>query len=828
MASALALAPPVPGDRFAVHAGTLGLLRAAGAERPALVLVDDAHWLDEGSLESVLFAARRLGDAPVLMIVAARAGAGRMPADPGIPVMEVGGLDESSAGHLLARSAPDLAPDAAAAVLAAAAGNPLALIELGGMAAEGATAWGAPDAPVPAGPSMERAVAARVEGLGEDAGRALLVAAAAGDPDAAPIAAACTSLGIAPAALEEAEAAGLVRLESQRVDFVHPLYRGAVYHRAPPPVRRRAHAALAGATTGERRAWHLAGAAVGVDEEAAAALEVAADMATLRHGHSAAAVALERAADLSPDATARARRLLGAAMASAAAGRGRDGLALLDRAERDATSPALIGTIGYLHAVLLMWDGADIPDARRRFVEMADLVADADPVRAATLLADAATGATMAGDCRDALELSERAAGLLGDGGAVADRAQVLAILGWSLVLRGEHDRARTVLRQVDAMLPEVDPLSPAARSIALALNSRVPFEEYERARDEAGAMVAAARENGALGSLPFSLVVVADSAYRLGEWDLAEQAGSEGVRLAEEFGQRIPLGHAEVTLARLDAARGRAEVAARRIERARRISTESGLGSGDVFAAAVSGFLQLGLGRTEDAAAELERTRHLVEHHGLEEPSLVPWAQDLVEALARQGRIDEAARELARFEVRAERAGTAGPRAAVARCRGLLAGADYEDRFREALELHACVPMPFETARTELVFGERLHRERRRGDARTRLRSALATFERLGAGPWAERARAALRAAGAVRRPESGRRPGELSDQELRVALAVGRGATNRQVAAELFVSPKTVEFHLGNVYRKLGIRSRSQLSALVAGGGFPTAADS
>ena len=825
LAGALGLAPPAPGDRFAVCAATLGVLRASAEREPLLTVVDDAHWLDAASLECLLFAARRR-PGRVAVLLAARGGDPDPLAGHGLAELELVPLDPASSRRLLRASAPDLAPPVAEALVEAAAGNPLALLELPvTLSPEQRRGDSSLDRPLVPGAGIARVYRSRFERLPGETRDALLVAATAESEALAPIVVACQSLGLEAADLEPAEDAGLVRLTADRLSFTHPLVRGAVVRAATAARRRRAHRLLAEVESGERRAWHLAGGALGPDEAAAAALEEAATVAAGRRAYASASAAFERAASLTAEPAPKARRLLGAGQTALLAARLAQAFPLLDQAAGLEVEPALHARIQHHRGVLLLWAGR-LESAMALLEAEADRTAAGDPVAAAVMLADAAVAATAAGDCRRALATARRAAELLGDAGVAEARAPVLAILGWALALCGEVAAARPVLEEVDRLLPEVDPLSPAAQSIQLSLNSRLPFEEYERARSSSLAVAAAAREAGALAAIPYPLVVAVDAGIRLGEWDAAEAEAEEAVRLAVETGHGPALMHAFALRARLAAARGRDQESRDSIAGALALAKPIGAGSMIVLVQGVRGFLELGLGRVDAAIAELEEMACLVEACGLAEPSLIPWRPDLVEAYVMAGRVDDAhvvAHELA---VEAERTGGAWARAATARCRGLLARSRFDERFREALALHEQRPMPFERARTLLVYGSRLHRARRRVEARERLRQAKAIFDELGATPWAARAEAELRAAGAIRRrPSAG--PDELTPQELRVALAVARGATNREVAVELFLSPKTVEFHLGQIYRKLGVRSRTQLAGLVAAGTLERAAE-
>jgi DNA-binding CsgD family transcriptional regulator len=234
---------------------------------------------------------------------------------------------------------------------------------------------------------------------------------------------------------------------------------------------------------------------------------------------------------------------------------------------------------------------------------------------------------------------------------------------------------------------------------------------------------------------------------------------------------------------------------------------------------------LELGLGRLEEALGHLEPLARQAAEHGLEEPGVIQWAPDLIETYVRLGRHDDAELALADFERVARKTERTAALAAAGRCRGLLAADDdVEDRFRRALELHTRLPTPFERARTELCLGEHLRRARHRRDARVPLRSALETFERLGATPWSERARAELTASGETTGRRDPYAAEQLTPQELQVALVVARGATNKEAGASLFLSPKTIETHLGRVYRKLNVRSRTELAHLLGSEGAST----
>ena len=445
----------------------------------------------------------------------------------------------------------------------------------------------------------------------------------------------------------------------------------------------------------------------------------------------------------------------------------------------------------------------------------AALVAPRLPALAAAMYSDAANGATTIGSYLEAERLAWRAAGLLDDGTDPALRGAVLGLLGWALTLRGKASQARRVLGEAARLAEGLDPLGPDWSWLHLILRCQIPLGEFEQARAKSLDLCRRAREAGALAALSGMLHVAADTAFRLGDWDTADAAALEAIQVAGEVGQPAVVGWVLTIRARILAAQGRPADSRAAAQAALRIAETGRIGAGFRFVHAALGFLELGLDRTGAAISELETVERLVEGTGLEDPVIVPWEADLVEAYARQGRAGDARRVLARLERRADRTGSPVARAAAARCRGMVDD-DFEPAFTAALALDDQRPMPFERARTLLAFGRRLHRARRRAEARERLLAARLGFEQLGAGAWAEQAEAELSAAGARRRREPD--DSALTPQELRVAAAVQRGASSRDIAADLFLSPKTVEFHLRQIYRKLGVHSRTQLIAALA----------
>lgn len=816
LSGALALGPPVEGDRFAVAAGSLGLLAAAAAETPVLVLVDDGHWIDSASAETLRFVAHRLRRERVAMLVARRPEETSAFDARGLPELRVAGLSSRDAEALLRRhAARELAAPVARHLVDEARGNPLALAEVAGMLSVDQLRGVEPlPDPLPAGRGLDAAFRRRLDALEEDVGSALVVAAAAGERLEA-LYAALPALGLGPAEVEGAESAGVVDTSDGRLSWRHPLLRSVAYTLRGPTARRAAHRALADVldASSASRAWHLAAATVGENDAVAALLETVAEDARLRRGHAAAGSAYARAGELSSDREARARRFLEAARDHHTAGRTDRARALLDLADRETSDPLLEADIAAQRGVVEMW-GGDRGGAHRLLTAASAQVVDRDPARAAGMLVAAGIAAQMSSEVQPTIAIARTAASLRPRVPAPLQH-MIDHLLVNSLVLAGETDEAEDLLER---LLPSLDDQVHDLQSAATFGHTLIWLERYDEARRVFERQRRDALSAGALGYLPFLEACMAELEFRTGDWNAAESAARESVRLAEETRQENLLSFAFVTLARVEAGRGREGDCRAHAERALELAGRLDAGSVVHYAWTALGLLELGAGDVEAAASRLSGLSGLVRSCGLREPGVLQWRPDLIEALALAGRPEEARDELATLE--AEAAATRRPwaLATAARCRGMLAQDDDLSGFDEALALHGS-GSPFERARTELRLGERLRRLRRPVDAREPLRSAHAAFELLGAIPWAERAGAELAAAGTHRRRRS-RAPVLLTPQELRIAALVAEGATNRSIGAALFVSPKTVAYHLAKMYDKLGVNSRAQLAALVAGG--------
>ncbi len=810
LGGALALGPPSPGDPFTVSAGTLSLLAAAAEEAPLLAVVDDAHWLDASSAAALAFVARRLGADGIAVVVATRQEDDVFRAS-GLPELVLGGLDRQSADVLVTRVAKrDVSPSVLEQIYAASAGNPLGLVEIPTLLTEGQLAATEPLVePPPVGQAVERAFLRQLESVSAGMQSGLLVAAAADSDEIRAIQAACRELGVDPGLLETAEEAGLVHLHAETLRFRHPLLRAAVYQSASATARRGAHAALAQATEGDRRAWHLAAAAFAPDETVAQALAEAALTARLRGGISESARAFERAAQLTLDKERRVERLLEAAAGYLLAGRLDRGFALLDEALALAIDPRVRAEIQHLRGRGQLFSGSPM-DARALLTTEAERIASLDPDKAALMLVDAAFACFTTVLPKLALEHAERAYELARGPARLAATAR----LAEALVYHGQDERVRQLLERARVQLDREDVLVVSGPATSGAYAWMV-VEDYAAAEALLVRMVTGARSAGAPAALPLPLAFLSELEFRAGRWTQASAYAAEAAELAEQTGQMALLGYALACNARMHAACGREAQFERDMASALALGARFGIASLTFLAGSGHALLLLPQGKIAEAIRHLDAVARLVEAAGSVDPGVSLWQGERIEALVHAGERGQAESELSKLEQMTDRAGRPGMLAISARCRGLLADDDvFEDEFAAALAWHDRSSMPFERARTELALGVRRRRVGRRLQAREPLRAALGTFDRLGARLWAELARAEIRATGEAVRARREARSEELTAQELQIALTVARGATNREAAEAHFLSPKTIEYHLGHAYRKLGIRSRTELA--------------
>lgn len=824
LAGALALGPPARGDRLAVCAATLSLLAAAADDGPVLAVIDDAHWLDSPSAEALAFTARRLHSEGVVILIAMRTGEPSELDPTGLPLLEVAGLAESSAREVLDDLlGGDAAPAVVRTVTAVAGGNPLALEELARMLSAAQLSGREPlGEPMSVSRDLERAFAGRLAPLSPETKAALLIAAAGAQDQLSTIIGAVRAQGMSDSAFGEAEQAALITI-TDHVHFYHPLLRSVVYQGAAADQRRAAHTALAAASNADpdRRAWHLAAASLGPDERVAAILDDAATRAAARGGLSTAAHAYARAAGLSVSPDARCRRLIAAANLAFTAGRPEWAATLVEEGLPLADATDVRADFDHLAAAAERARGS-ASRARTLLSDAAARAADEDPARAVTMLLDAAVTDGLRGELRLAAESVGRAEDLAGGCSPVL-RSYVELVSTMMRGLRGTRSVAEYEAARARAgRLPTGELPAPAAGALGmiLAVGSAV-FDPADGGRGPGfDGPIAAARERGALSELPYLLGMAAGADRREGAWTRAWAHATEAAELAGDTGQWIYRGWALMHMARIEAARGIEPDCREHAAEALALAQRYDLGLLELQVSSVIGLLELSIGNVPQAVAHLERCARQAADAQLGYPPTVPYEPDLVEALWAAGRQDDARAAAAALAERAHRTESSWGIATARRCQGLLADDDeFEAEFEAALALHDRVPSAFERARTELCYGERLRRGRQRADSRRHLASAVAVFEDYGAKPWAERAHRELEATGATARPR--RDPGaidRLTAQELRVALMIAEGATIREAAGHLVLSPKTIEAHLGRAYRKLGVHNRAQLATILS----------
>jgi DNA-binding CsgD family transcriptional regulator len=792
-------------DRFLVGLAALSLLSEAAEQQPLLCVIDDAQWLDRASAQALAFVARRLLAEPVALVFATRE-----PGEDfrGLPELPVGGLREDDARELLSSVVRGpLDERVRDRIVAETRGNPLALLEL---------PRGVPGVPGPDGvPGLsgriEDSFRRRLEVLPAATRRLMLVAAAepAGEP--ALVWRAAEQLGIGAEVVAPAADAGLLAI-GERVTFRHPLVRSAVYRAASPGERRAAHQALAGATDPradpDRRAWHRAQATLGPDEEVACELERSAGGAQARGGLAAAAAFLERAAALTLDPARRAERALAAAQAKYQAGAFDATLGLLATAEagppdqsRRARADLLRGQIAFASS-----RGSDAPPlllkAAREFEPL-------DPRLARETYLDALAAATFAGrlalggGMREVAEAARTAPPPPGPA-----RGPDLLLDGLALLICEGYPAGAPVLRQAVSAFRGTDvSREEELRWLWLACQAAGMVWDHASWDVLSDRQVTLARDAGALVALPIAFNTRAGVHLFAGEFTEAASMAAQAESVTEATGSSIaPYG--ALALAVL---RGREAQAAHLIQIATDDVGRRGEGGGLSSVQWAAAVLCNSLGRYEQALAAAQRASE-------DSPAVrfASWALvELVEAAVRSAVPERAADALQRLSAIARACGTDWALGAEARSRALVSdGAAAENLYREAIDRFGRTRLRVDLARARLVYGEWLRRQRRRRDARDQLASAYQVFDSIGAAAFAERARIELRATGGHARQPTVQTPDTLTAQEALIARLAGEGASNSEIAAQLFISPATVAYHLRKVFTKLGISSRSQLA--------------
>ncbi|QEO13070.1 AAA family ATPase [Agromyces intestinalis] len=803
-------------DRFLVGLAVLSLISESARHRPVICVIDDAQWLDEASVQTLAFTARRLQAESVGMVFAERAPAATLELH-SLPELIVTGLSDRHASTLLASALPGpIDRRVRERIIAETGGNPLALLQLphrltpeqvaGGFGFAGAGALTR---------QLEASFQRRLARMPTATRRLLVVAAAEPGQEAAVIWKAAARLGVTMRDAEPAVADGLIDLTGL-VRFCHPLARSTVYRAALADERRTAHRALADATDAdadpERRAWHRAQATSGLDEAVAAELHRSAGLAEARGGKAAAAAFLERAAELTPDPRRRAERALLAARAKFDAGAPERALRLLAIARAGLADERNRALVELLHAQIVSrlepGQGSPLLAAAKRLDPI-------DPDLARDTYRDAFYAAQVAGQLgRDGGTLEEAAATRLTEHRDPPVSIHDRLLDGVALTVTRDHSAGAPLLREAVAEFRRRELGSDASYSW-LPFVTLVAFGMWdeEGAHDVCSRLIALARERGAFSVLPTALML--GVGYEIFAGDLSTAAAlAEECDLIREATTipKPPYGLLMVAAYRGDAERVDAIVDSERLQ-----ATDRGEGQWLTASGWAQAVVNNGLGRYDFALAAAERA--IVPPNEL---ALVNWAMvELIEAAARSGQPERATEAMRRLTRLSEASGTRWVLGVAARSRALLAAPDHAERHHlAAIEQLQHTRLRTEQARSHLVYGEWLRRQGRRTDAREQLRRAHDLFSDIGADAFADRARRELAATGETVRRRTPETELDLTQQEAQIARLAANGDTNPQIATQLFISPRTVEWHLGKIFAKLAITSRRDLEAALRRG--------
>ncbi|SEG69725.1 regulatory protein, luxR family [Thermomonospora echinospora] len=812
-----------PAEPFALCRAVYGLLSELGRDGPLLCRIDDAHWLDRPSLEALTFAARRLTAQPVLVLFASRSERGayaELDCLADIRSLRLGPVGAGDALAVLRDRTAGCCGDTATELLELAAGNPLALVELAAeLTPEQLAGQAPPPAALPRRSRMRTHYRRRLYRLPPGA-RALVLLAVVDDRlELDTLTRAATEAGIDLAEWETARSSGLVRVDGEAVRVRDPLVRGCLYADAALNERHAAHRLLARVLDRPwhrlRRDLHRAAAAEGPDPALADELCAGAAQAAAAGNHHDAARAWRRAATLTPDPATRADRLLAAAEDFWQAGRPHTARMLLRQARPLIRSPWPAGRADRLLGEIELRAGQPAV-AGRLLLEAADRLAEPHGGLALAALMSAAEAADLSGDLHAQRRAARLAAGLRHPAGHPVTELMAAHIAGMTATVHGDHEQAGQSLRRVVELGgASPDPVAKVWGSVAAITLGR-DLRAYELAVQA----VHGSRRSGATALLPWSLVTLSLVECLLGRFHAALADSAEGLRLARAAGQdNCAVDHLAL-MALVSAFQGDREATASHLAAVAEPISTRGLSRPATVASWALACLKLADDRPADAAARLRlRTVTGAQHRTIR----VLAAPYFVEAAVRSDQRRQAVQALETYERWAEGTRSPGRLALAHRCRALLAGCDEAAvaHFEEALRLHSSAESAFELARTALLYGHRLRRGRRPRAARDHLRDALQIFTEYGAERWAERARAELRAAGETVEPAARDcAPAgldELTPQQLQIARLVAEGATNREIAAQLTLSPRTIEHHLRNIFTRLDIRSRVELTMLL-----------
>jgi DNA-binding CsgD family transcriptional regulator len=804
-------------DRLLVASAVLSLLGEAGAASGVLCVVDDLHWADRASVDALMFTARRLSAEGVAMVFADRAQTGRE-VPPEIAVLEVENLTAGASRELLRACVP-LEPSEVVVtqLFEVTDGHPLALCELADALGPDVLTGLAPlPDPLPVTAGIEQAFLEQAQRLPSAVQLVLLVAALDSTGRVGVLDNAAERLGVGPEAVTDAEESGLLDLVSGTIAFRHPLVRSAVVAAASAAQRRLVHSALSGVLTDpadeERRVWHAAECVVGADDAVADRLEQAADRAGLRTAHSAAAKALTRSAELTVDQRVAASRYLRAARECWLAGQAATAERALDAATAATADPLLLAEVVEVKARLELYQG-DASEAYRLLVEAAPVMATHRPLTALRMIFRAAEAALWTGNLAGVVRC-----------GALADEvdpgddrdAQLLRDIDIglaSLFTGGDHAPRESL----HSLVTEAAGRRSDPEWLILAAETALALGRFADAGTIAREAVEVARSLGSTSDLPQALHLCALADHALGRYAAAAGFASQSTDLARETGQTSVLAAALAWSAATAAIRGDdagCQAAARQAEE---LAAPRGLVLVEVAAAQALAHSDMIQARYGPALRRLTALDSMTTADAT--PSSQMFALgDRIEAAVRTGEIDRAKDGVARLEQWADATASLVAKAMALRCRALLGDGDPARLFSQSLAVHPEGEAPFERARTQLLFGEWLRRRRKRTEAREHLRAACETFERLGCEPLAARARGELRATGETMASTRSHSLASLTPQELAISRLVGEGASNRDAASVLYISPRTVEYHLHKIFTKLSVGSRTELAHLVA----------
>ena len=802
-----------PDDRFVVFNRVLVLLRRVAQERPLLCCVDDVHWLDRPSFDMLGFVARRLRRERIAMLITRCDESAPADPIPGVPARRLAPLEHRASLEILRDLALD--PDATGLLASIAMGNPYALNDLAKSLTPEQLRGEAPlPQTLPADSALRKAYRAQLQRLPAEARRLVLLASADEELDVDTLVRAAAVAGLDIAALAPAESAGLLRVEGTAIRFTRPLVRAVAYHEATLAERRSVHTLLAATLDPEtqplRHYLHRAYACSGPDDLLAAQLERAAAVSPGRNA--AASRALARSAELTHDRAAGAARLIAAARHAWRAGEP-------DRARLLLSDVRLMAAPARVHAESQVLQGeielrVDLPSvARDRLLGAAETLAATDRYRAIDAFMRAGEAICQSGDYSHYPRVARQALALRRPNEPLAVEFVCELFATLSATFRGEHRQAADPLRRVLALAPVLDDAGSLSQASFAAILCGAEAEAYRLA--SRGTAVAQANRDVSAGPRALDLLALAE--FAMGRYDNPATA-LRGLELARASGQENLVSFQLATLALLAAIVGDRSTCLLRVRAVKTLLAPHSTGRARAIVDWALALLDVSDGRYPEAAARL--TAIMTSRGGGHLVVQLAATPQLVEAAVRCDAPGPARAALTVFDAWASH--YANPRwlALSARCHALLAGraGEADDYFHEALEQHRLSSAEFDRARTELLYGQRLRRQRRPAAAREQLCSALDTFERFEARPWIDQTTAELRAAGYPVRRRGVASTDVLTAQQAEIARLVAGGATNREIATRLLLSTRTIDHHMRNIFAKLGVRSRVELARLVA----------